>query len=312
MEDLQIKHRKEQRDLLAKITQKKKSATKKTRKGVNDECDVLQRDLQERQSAELTLVSQDSVVDGMQDLHVDDGQAMDHGTVAIEDRKEVELAAGIERVKVHAASEDTASVSTASRDYEGHSKKPNRQKARLARRAAEQEAQVAQAAEEATNIPDLREQELEAMKKHIKDRGLTEISIRPDGHCLYSAIATQLQDGQLRSSKFKASLSTKPYQLVRITAGDFISDHPDDFAAFLEEPLDIYVSKIRDTAEWGGQLELQAAARAYGMDINVLQGDGRVEKIESGSSLGQDAIWLAYYRHSFGLGEHYNALTKIS
>jgi hypothetical protein len=34
--------------------------------------------------------------------------------------------------------------------------------------------------------------------------------------------------------------------------------------------------------EWGGQLELQAIARAYGVEINVVQKDGRMEKIESG------------------------------
>ncbi len=47
-------------------------------------------------------------------------------------------------------------------------------------------------------------------------------------------------------------------------------------------------------------------------DINVLQADGRVEKIESGLESETGSIWLTYYRHSFGLGEHYNALKKIS
>ncbi|KAI9873585.1 MAG: hypothetical protein M1823_007884, partial [Watsoniomyces obsoletus] len=95
--------------------------------------------------------------------------------------------------------------------------------------------------------------------------------------------------------------------------GMFISKHADDFTAFLEEPLEAYVKKIKETAEWGGQLELQAISRAYHVDINILQADGRVEKIEceedGDGSKGTD-VWLAYYRHNFGLGEHYNALTK--
>lgn len=144
------------------------------------------------------------------------------------------------------------------------------------------------------------------MKEQMEKRGLVEVFIQPDGHCLYSAVAHGLpQEEVKRSGPFSPG-----YQNVRYTAADFITKHPDDFAAFLEEPLDQYVKKIKDTAEWGGQLELQAIARAYKVRINVLQADGRVEKIEPGDSTIHPDLWLAYYRHSFGLGEHYNALTK--
>ena len=54
MEELQARHRKEQRDLQSRITQKKKSATKKTRKGINDECESLQRQLLDKQQAEIS------------------------------------------------------------------------------------------------------------------------------------------------------------------------------------------------------------------------------------------------------------------
>ncbi len=312
MEELQAKHRKEQRDLQSKITQKKKNATKRSRKGVNDECDVLQRDLQERQQAELTALGQDNFSDGVQDLRINDGQHESNGIKQHSDVNEVEPI-----IELHGNSNSLDFSKLSSEDVslansEGSNKRPNRQKARLARRAAEQEAQAAQAAEEAAHLPDLREQELKVMKKHLKDLGLTETSIRPDGHCLYSAIAIQLPDEQLNSTRSDTGASMKPYQLVRTTTGNFISNHPDDFSAFLEEPLDVYVSKIKGTAEWGGQLELQAAARAYGVNINVLQADGRVEKIESGSRSSHEPLWLAYYRHSFGLGEHYNALKKIN
>jgi len=75
----------------------------------------------------------------------------------------------------------------------------------------------------------------------------------------------------------------------------------------------VHVRKIRVTAEWGGEMELQAIARSYKVDINVLQADGRIEKISSQADNkdGKEPIWLAYYRHSFGLGEHYNALKKV-
>ena len=38
---------------------------------------------------------------------------------------------------------------------------------------------------------------------------------------------------------------------------------------------------------------------------------GRVEKIEGGGEEREKKVaWLAYYRHGFGLGEHYNSLRK--
>jgi OTU domain-containing protein 6 len=97
---------------------------------------------------------------------------------------------------------------------------------------------------------------------------------------------------------------------VRRAAASFIEAHKEDFEPFLDESLDAYVQKIRDTAEWGGQLELLALAKSYGVSIHVLQGDGRVETIEGDNVDKDKEIWLAYYRHSFGLGEHYNSLRK--
>jgi OTU domain-containing protein 6 len=311
MEELQARHRKEQRDLQSKITQKKKNASRKTRKGINDECDALQRDLQERQQAELATLTQNVIVDELQALNVHDGEDEAYQIRSLDTTKQEYSCAGIQDGAEFTKIGVGAPAATSAPTVEGWGNKPNRQKARLARRAAEQKARAAQAAEEAANLPNLREQELAAMKGHLKRLGLIEITIRPDGHCMYSAVATHLTNEQLQSTNSDHSPFVKPYQLVRNTAGSFISNHPDDFAAFLEEPLDVYVSKIKDTGEWGGQLELQAVARAYDVDINVLQADGRIEKIESGSSPSQNPLWLAYYRHSYSLGEHYNALKKL-
>jgi len=294
MEDLLAKHRKEKRDLQARITQKKKNATKKTRKGVNDECERLERELAEKQQAE---------VDHLEPKHAQlaaavDGLKLDEPAEKATDEPETETA----EVQPELANGDFTAE-------QPRSKKPNRQKARLARRAAEHQAQAAAAAAEAENMPDLRDQEISTMKKQMETRGLVETMIRPDGHCLFSACAHSMSPEQVS----KSGPNKESYQNVRQAAAEFMAAHPDDFAAFMEEPLETYVKKIRDTAEWGGQLELQAISRAYSIDINVLQADGRVEKISCGTEKAADTsdIWLAYYRHSFGLGEHYNALKKV-
>ena len=301
MEELQKKHRQEQKDLRSRITQKKRSATKKTRKGVNDECVDLERQLQEQQELELSALN---------------GGTEPEVSRADDDRG----GASEEYVPTAGDLDDSMKTSfippvAATPDQ---TKKPNRQKARLARRAAEQEVAVAQAVKEASNLPDLREREHEAMKTAYTSFGLIEKEIRSDGHCLYAAVADQLIDSDtglkpridMDIMDTNHQSSNLGYKVTRQVAANYISRHPDDFVPFLEEPLDGYIERIRDTGEWGGHLELLALARAYVININVLQGDGKVETIECGSETTTKPLWLAYYRHNFGLGQHYNSLRR--
>ncbi|KAI2965126.1 hypothetical protein CBS147323_5948 [Aspergillus niger] len=332
MEELQAKHRKEQKDLQARITQKKKSATKKTRKGINDDCERLQRELSERQQAEIAQLNgeSDQPVDGIEDLSLNESSEGDRNVDEAGDSPDQQNADSPSETTPSSPQSSTPATPQPSGP---RPKKPNRQKARLARRAAEQAAQSAIAAEEAANQTDHRGNEKEVMEGVFKRLQLKEVDINPDGHCLFSAIACQLDEQGIglrpdpkrmilqppTRSRIDTVASPKHdgYRAVRAVAADFISDHKDDFAPFMEEPLDQYTRKVKLTAEWGGQLELQAIARAYGVEINVIQGDGRIEKIEPGEvdepgdeEGSKRVIWLAYYRHTYGLGEHYNALSK--
>ena len=305
MDELQKKHRQEQKDLQSRITQKKKSATKKTRKGINDECAELERQLKERQAAEVSSLTgplledevgnDDDVVDKLEDKEVN--QPTNGLTASSKSMSE--------------------SVNSAA---DGPTKKSNRQKARLARRAAEQQAAAEQAGREAADLPNLREQELKSMREAYTTKGLIEHEIRSDGHCLYAAIADQLENLKvglgpkikITTNDVEPTATKVGYKTTRQVAAAYISENPDDFAPFLEEPLPEYVKTIRETGEWGGHLEILALAKAYGVDVNVLRADGRVDKIECGLENVPHQLWLAYYRHSFGLGEHYNSLRRTS
>lgn len=304
MEELQARHRKELRDLQSRVTQKKKAATKKTRKGVNDECAALEAELKQRQDAEVAALSGvppeangELRLDALEQLDLEDGSA----DVTQKEVGSTQLPAGHPP-----APEDPEEAATPSQ-----TRKPNRQKARLARRAAEQEEVAKQAAAEAKDIPDLKQQERDKMLAEFKKRGLREQVIRADGHCLYSAVADQLEQLGMPVGTEPGGKPALAYKTVRAKAADYIESHPDDFAPFLEEPLPEYLHKVRDTGEWGGQLELMALAKSYGVEIDVLQGDGRVEKIEPEQNAGEKSIWLGYYKHGFGLGEHYNSLRKV-
>lgn len=311
LEALQARHRKEQRDLVSRITQKKKQASKKTRKGVNDECERLEQDLKERQARELA---------------IHNGENPDEDVPLEDDEPEAEAEEG-HAGQANGVAKAVENLSIASPTSEGDAseqngpkKKPNRAKARLARRAAEHDALVAQAKEEAANMPDLREQERTRMEQHFGKHGVEVKEIRADGHCLYAAVADQMETRGLGLKpriqvKTQEDAKLPDYKRVRYAAADQIESSPDDFVGFMEEPLEVYVQKIRETGEWGGHMELMALAKTYGIKINVLHSDGRVDKIEPGEDVkGQDAkeIWLGYYRHSHGLGEHYNSLRKVS
>ncbi|PPJ54784.1 hypothetical protein CBER1_04061 [Cercospora berteroae] len=301
MEELQARHRKEQKDLQSRVTQKKKQASKKTRKAVNDECEQLERDLKDKQAREVAELNGNAITD-----NEPSAEELEKLTLQVDDDSSTEAngtSAGASSTTKPAGSEETASAA-------GAGKKRNRQKDRLARRAAEQEEIARQAVEEAANLPDMKEQERMRMLESMKEHRLIEKEIRADGHCLYSAFADQLEQLDIPLDSEPGDKPTIAYKTVRAKAADYIQSHQDDFVPFLEESLPEYVHKVRDTGEWGGQLELMALAKTYSTNINVLQDFGRVEKFEGATGKEVKTVWLGYYKHGFGLGEHYNSLRK--
>ncbi|KAI1760427.1 OTU-domain-containing protein [Hypoxylon sp. FL1150] len=328
LEAMQTRHRKEQRDLQGRITSKKKNATKKTRKGVNDECAELERQLKEKQEQEIATLNGDGGSNSNTENTLDGAEEQDeksidqpaNGATLDGIAQQLEQTSISSTAPSHPDPESSSSQQQQQQQQQPQPKKRNRQKERMARRAAEQESAAAAAEQEASGMTDHREIEKTYLLEEFKAHGLVEKEIQPDGHCLFSAVADQLRDRgvPLAGSEDEAAARGRPaYRVVRGRATDYMEAHADDFAPFLEEPLEGYARKMRETAEWGGQLELAALAGAYGVEIKVLQ-DGRTETIEPSAGRGdgkegegeRQTIWLAYYRHGYGLGEHYNSLRK--
>ncbi|KAH7149385.1 hypothetical protein B0J13DRAFT_524027 [Dactylonectria estremocensis] len=309
LEQLQARHRRELKDLQGRVTGKKKNATKKTRKGVNGECAQLERGVRDRHAAELASLAGDADNDDDDDDNDDDDD--DENAQPTADTDEDKLSRATESLSVSKDAPTSAipeQQQQQKQEQQQPGKKRNRQKERLARRAAEQEAAADRAEEEAANMTDHRARESEFMKKTFETHNLVQKDIMPDGHCLFSAIADQLDQNDIPLGG--DGTSEPAYKKVRRAAATFMLEHRDDFAPFLEEDLEAYTRKIQGTAEWGGQLELMALARQYKVEIRVVQ-DGRTEHIgeEEGAAPGK-TLWLAYYRHGYGLGEHYNSLRK--
>lgn len=300
LEVLQSRHRKEQRDLVARITQKKKSANKKTRKGVLEECERLERELKERQDGEVSALSGENTQDAPESEDDSEDDADDAST-------------GVANLSLNGSttptnpSSTTPSTAPSITSTESKSKKPNRAKARLARRAATQASLIAAAEHEAAQAPNPRELERAAMATQIARHNLKLHEIRADGHCLYAAVADQLGTREVGvTPRIEAGEGMVGYKKVRHVAAGYIEKHAGDFEGFMEEPLQEHVRKVRETGEWGGHLELEALSKAYGVQICVLHSDGRVDRVGEG----KEEVWLGYFKHSHGLGEHYNSLRK--
>ncbi|KAL1899764.1 OTU protein [Sporothrix stenoceras] len=305
IDEIQARHRRELKDLQGRITNKKKNATKKTRKGVNDECAAMEQAMREKHQAELAAAN--------------GGGADAEGDAEGGEEEEPQTVGTVTTQLADTSIANDTPKDTAQEPTPG--KKRNRQKERLARRAAEQEELAAKAADEASHMVDHAAVERATMLPLISKSGRVEHLIRPDGHCLFSAVADQMA-GVGKSVKLtSADEELDAFRAVRHTAARYMEAHPDDFAPFLlasedGTDLDTHIAQIRDTAEWGGQLELSALASAYDVNIRVLH-DGRSELItpagtaDEGEGEGSEkrpTLWLVYYRHGFGLGEHYNSL----
>ncbi|KAJ7273664.1 hypothetical protein B0H12DRAFT_1090487 [Mycena haematopus] len=164
--------------------------------------------------------------------------------------------------------------------------------------------------------------------KRVCDELNVEIhEINPDGHCLFSAVADQLQ----LLSVLPAEQAT--YQITRGAAAAYIYNHQDHFLPFLpsaagedgtpglmsQEEFQQYCDSVRETAVWGGEPEILALSRVYNVPIHVVQGGRPPVVIHNpiGSSTEDQVtdkrvVRISYHRRMYGLGEHYNSLRPKS
>mmetsp|Transcript_2759 Transcript_2759/g.3945 ORF Transcript_2759/g.3945 Transcript_2759/m.3945 type:complete len:250 (-) Transcript_2759:1278-2027(-) len=145
--------------------------------------------------------------------------------------------------------------------------------------------------------------ELEYIEKRIKPMGLELKPMEADGHCLYRAVADQLD---------KFGESSEPHLLLRSICATYMRAHPHLFEGFMVDDLsfDDYCNRIRDTADWGGQLELRALACALETPIKVVSAE--TEPVIMGEEYRGEPIVVTFHQHYLSLGEHYNSVKKSS
>ncbi|GAB1288326.1 Deubiquitinase OTUD6B [Apodemus speciosus] len=147
------------------------------------------------------------------------------------------------------------------------------QKRREKKAALEKEREERIAEAEIENLSGARHLESEKLAQILAARELEIKHIPSDGHCMYGAL-----EDQLRGQDCALTVAA-----LRKQTAEYMQSHSDDFLPFLTNPStgDVYTPEefgkycddIVNTAAWGGQLELRALSHILQTPIEILQAD---------------------------------------
>jgi len=132
--------------------------------------------------------------------------------------------------------------------------------------------------------------------------------IKSDGHCLYRAIATQLELlGHEQQYDFVG---------LRKVCREYIETNPEDFRAFIEngeEGFKQYLDNLVNMNEvfWGGEPELVALSRALQRRIIVYKAEEEPLEFCLEDVVDEKPLKISYHLYYLALGEHYNSVERI-
>ncbi|XP_015227770.1 PREDICTED: OTU domain-containing protein 6B [Cyprinodon variegatus] len=281
-EELLIKqHRKEKKDLQAKIQGMKNAVPKndkKRRKQLTEEIAKLETDLNQKHEEELKQLKSTA------------------------DTKVEEVVNGVETIQLEGGGQEESKQPRVTKAQKRRDKKAAQEK--------ERESRIAEA--EVQNLQGVRHQEGLKLAQKLAQQQLQIKEIASDGHCMYRAIEDQL------AQRLKPALNMSMKELRSRTA-EHMRNNADDFLPFLTNPntgdmftteeFEKYCSDVEHTAAWGGQLELQALSRVLKLPIEVIQADSPTIRI--GEEYDGEILTLVYMHHAYGLGEHYNSVERL-
>lgn len=274
-------HRKEKKDLQAKIQSMKNAVPKndkKRRKQLTEEITKLEADLNQKHEEEVKQLK------------------------SATNTKAEEVVNGVESLKLDGGEEEEVKQPRVTKAQKRREKKAAQEK--------ERETRIAEA--EVQNLQGVRHQESLKLTQKLAQQQLQIKEISSDGHCMYRAVEDQL------AQRSAPGLPMNVKELRSRTA-QHMRSHADDFLPFLTNPntgdmyttdeFEKYCSDVEHTAAWGGQLELRALTHVLHLPIAVIQADSPTIKI--GEEYDSEPITLLYMRHAYGLGEHYNSVERL-
>lgn len=132
------------------------------------------------------------------------------------------------------------------------------------------------------------------LEHELASQGLVIKEITGDGNCLFRSLSDQLGESNTHGQ-------------IRHDVVQYLRQHEDDFAVFIEEDFAAYVDRMSNDGVYGGNVELVAFARAYNKHLKIYQpGLSYIIKPteDQGDSVASDEqLHLVY--HSF---EHYSSV----
>ncbi|XP_046733725.1 deubiquitinase OTUD6B [Diprion similis] len=274
-EALSLKHKKERKELQAQIQNLKKSickGDKKRKKEITEEIAQLEIDLDKKQEQEIIDSRIKEVPVANEDVLPDDNQPE--------------------------PAQQRISKAQKRRDKKSNAEKERNQ------RIIKQEAE---------NVHGKRNVETQAIIKILQERHLRIHEIPSDGHCLYNAVSHQLREiGEIPLG----------FKTLRLKTSEYLKANMNDFVPFLhnaesEETLSPeqytkYCDDVAGTTAWGGAVELQVLSQVLKCPIEVIQATGSPYVIGEEYKDEGKKVTLTYHRHMYGLGAHYNSVTKFA
>jgi len=301
-----------------------KSRGKKGKSALKDavfKCDGLERDLKLRHRAEVEGLT--SGVAGGDDVGIQEGAA-DADENAGVGKKEPAVPKTIQ-------SEERQPTPEQVEEAKRQKALAKKLKKKNAQRQKEIDREKRISEENSAAGPSRRQMELEALQTlHLHPRGLCVQEVEADGNCLYRAVGIQCRRlglnvvdidsegcyGKIRSLCADALMGSNRAEYEPFAEyGEGHADANDggNHPATFEE----YVTNVRSTSTWGGQLELRALSEGLECPIVVFSAEGPpltmgAEYAPTGAEEDdwkkKKALLISFHRHYYALGEHYNSV----
>lgn len=272
-------HRKEKRDLQAKIQSMKNSVPKndkKRRKQLTEDIAKMEAELEERHKQELADYSQKPTAETQVN-------SVTNGVTNLELGKEVP---------------------------DQHPRVSKAQKRREKKAALEKERDERIAEAEIENLSGARHLESQKLSHVLSQRQLQIKQIPSDGHCMYRAIEHQLKERNDNITLTSLRRQTADY--MQSHTDDFLPFLTNSATGemYTQDEFEKYCTEVANTPAWGGQLELRALSQILQTPIEVIQADA--SPIMIGEEYSNKPITVVYMRHAYGLGEHYNSVEPLT
>eukprot|EP00792_Barthelona_sp_PAP020_P004821 TRINITY_DN2365_c0_g2_i1.p1 TRINITY_DN2365_c0_g2~~TRINITY_DN2365_c0_g2_i1.p1 ORF type:complete len:287 (+),score=102.12 TRINITY_DN2365_c0_g2_i1:36-863(+) len=179
-------------------------------------------------------------------------------------------------------------------------KKSSRKQKRMEKKEIEEQQRLEEMAKIAAEQgPSKRTIELNKLTPILQRRNLIMTDVPATGSCLFESV-----------SRSAIPCSKDAFDL-RVEAVEYISEHWEDFAPFMEMNKDEYVKQMSKISVWGGHPEIMALTHVLKRPIIILQADQPNEMTFGNEYVTDDflksPVEIVFLKHFISTGEHYNA-----